>query len=186
MALSATKPTAFALLLLADTSAHAAVPGRYLCADDRSVGLHYEKSGHAWTPHAFVNARYILRKLTLTDQDTKTQRYAPVLGKFPEATWAFFEDRAIDPQPVAVCREDDKQPERLFICQPISVEAQFDVVSRRFQIVRNQGYIGQAMSERFRRAYPKDYADQVAKGLTGDTDHPDDLVLEIGKCALQP
>jgi hypothetical protein len=78
-------------------------------------------------------------------------------------SWAFFENIAADPQPIAVCREGDKT-NSLFACVPLSVEAQFDAASRRFQIISNQGYMAQALSEQLRRERPKEYADLEAKG----------------------
>jgi hypothetical protein len=170
--LSATTPIAITIALLASISSGHAAPSRYLCTDGQAVGLHYELKDRTWTPHAFVDARYVLRELTLADQDRKTQKYAPLLSGYPEATWAFFEDRPLDPQPIAVCRVSNVSDKARFICKPISVDARFDPGSRRFQIIRGQGYIDQGIGNERRREHPGAHADLLSHGSLGGTNHP--------------
>ncbi|MNC80092.1 hypothetical protein D3C75_1327610 [compost metagenome] len=62
-------------------------------------------------------------------------------------------------------------------------DASFDKDSRRFEIVYHGGYVDQGYWQQLKREDPKQYESLLFSGDGADTLHPDDLVVNIGKCS---
>ena len=83
--------------------------------------------------------------------------------------------------PQLTCYEDDTLG--IFNCQQIVMDGSFDKDSLRFELVLKGGFTQQGYWEKLRERDPERYKELLSRKQGLDADHPDDLVVEIGKCS---
>jgi len=163
-------------LLLAMALGVSAEPSTYVCAVEHAVGLHFDNKTTTWVPTTFKPGHeYVLRRLS--ENDLKNNKYKSFLNGNPKPNWAFFDGE----MPVATCAENAftfSTP----ACGPVIADAKFDKDSRRFELVYHGAYVTQGFWQQLKREDPKQYESLLSSGQGGDAEHPDDLVIKIGKC----
>jgi hypothetical protein len=161
------------------TSASAG-PNQYLCVVEQSAGLHYNKQTNTWGPQVFgINRKYVLRRLTVDDRDSKKGKWWALFKTHEKANWAFFEFGKDNPMPLAACIDSEYS----FACQRIIHYSDFDPETLRFEVAYDGGYVGQGYWEKFAEKDPETFKKLRALGQAPDPDRADDLFVEIGKCS---
>lgn len=158
-----------------------AEPSQYLCVVKEAAGLHYGSQNSAWQLQAFEMRKYTLRRLTDDDQDHQRGKWWALLDKAPEANWAFFEFGSDTPMPLSICVDHPKSvlAER-FSCKSVVFDGVFDKGlggSKPFTM-------GATFLKAFsRREHPEQYKYRLSRGQEDPASHPNDLFIELGKCA---
>ncbi|MGY2162067.1 hypothetical protein HX799_09140 [Pseudomonas tolaasii] len=161
-------------LLLVMAQGVSAEPSTYVCAVEQSVGLHFDSQTTTWVPTTFKPGHeYVLRRLS--EDDLKNNKYRIFLNRDPKPNWAFFDGE----MPIATCVENAIN---VTVCRHVTADASFDKDSRRFEIVYHGGYVDQGYWQQLKREDPKQYESLLSSGDGADALHPDDLVINIGKC----
>lgn len=162
------------ILLLAIGPVALAEPSNYVCAVEQAAGLHFDTRTNAWVPTTFKPGReYVLRRLSDEDLNGK---YKTFLNGNPKPSWAFFDAE----MPIASCVENALPSST--VCKRVLADADFDKDSRRFELVYRGAYVSQGFWQQLKREDPKQYQALLSEGQGENADHPDDLVIQIGKC----
>jgi hypothetical protein len=175
--------SAIAFALIAGVSGVCAGPSQYVCTVEHTTGLHYDKQAGMYGTAPFVaGAKFVMRKITDDDRDHQKGKWWALYdeGKRADDDWAFFEFGKPDPLPLATCRVAFGA--RL-ACERLIFDAEFDLDSRRFELVSRGGYISQGFWEQFRREHPEEYKHSSKNGTVNDPSKPDDLFIAIGRCS---
>ena len=159
-----------------------AEPSQYLCVVKESAGLHYGSQNSAWQLQAFEMRKYTLRRLTDDDRNHQRGKWWALLDKVPEANWAFFEFGSDTPMPLSIYVDHPKSvlAER-FSCKSVVFDGVFDKGSRRFETIYHGSHVSQGFFSR--REHPEQYKYRLSRGQEDPASHPNDLFIELGKCA---
>ena len=162
-------------LLLAMVQGVSAEPSTYVCAVEQAVGLHFDNQTTTWVPKTFKPGHeYVLRRLS--EDDLKNNKYRNLWKNNPKPDWAFFDGE----MPMATCVDATVN---ITACQHVLADASFDKDSRRFELVYHGAYVDQGFWQQLKREDPKQYESLLSSGSEKDAAlHPDDLVINIGKC----
>ena len=163
-------------LLLAMAQGVSAEPSTYVCAVEQAVGLHFDNQTTTWVPKTFKPGHeYVLRRLS--EDDLKNNKYRSLWKDNPKPNWAFFDGE----MPMATCVENASTFSSP-VCRHVMADANFDKDSRRFELVYHGAYVNQGYWQQLKREDQKQYESLLSSGSGEDALHPDDLVINIGKC----